>query len=315
MIINPYETSFGSMINKKPIVEGLTKYLVSSDLNLNYEYSNADDCRLVFITGINDDEKELTLWEHPILFEDHRGKKIVAVDMRKYVKITSDEISNLQSVVKDKGGYEYMLLRAMVMADMASEVYGSFTVIEKNISLAFSYWLSDSINSVVLLNPLEKATLEVIIMHYANMLMVNGNVDSGSVETSKVKISKSKISIPMNVKGVTVIIDKLKHDVGDIDDLVANIKAGLDSPKADMIDVNTLVNMLSSSWFGPGGSESVMIAVESMPTWIAMLYSSSSNKSYKRSRLATILEKHGRKIDLKELNKTLELYIKDRTLA
>ena len=312
MIINPYETSFGSMINKKPIVEGLTKYLVSSDLNLNYEYSNADDCRLVFITGVNDDEKELPLWEHPILFEDHKGKQVVATDMRKYVKLAGD-FTNLRSIVKDKGGFEFMLLRAMVMSDMASEVYGSFTIIEKNISLAFSYWLSDSISSVVLLNPLEKSVLEIIIMHYSNMLLVNGEIDSSTVETSKVKISKSKTSLPMNLKGVSPIIDKLKHDVKDIDDLVANIKAGLDSPKTDMIDTNTVVNMLGSSWFGPGGSESVMMGIESMPTWIAMLYSSSSNKSYKRSRLATILEKHGRKIDLKELNKTLELYIKDRT--
>jgi len=314
MIINPYDTSFGSMINRGPIVKGLTKYLVEADKNLNYEYSNADDCRLVFITGYNDDEKELPLWEHPILFQDHKGNDIVAVDMRKYIKIQG-EFNTLQSIVKDKGGYEYMLLRAMIMSDMQSEVYGSFTILSKNIALAYSYWLSDSINSVVLLNPLEKSRLEVIIMHFANMLMVNGDIDSSAVETSKVKISKSKISIPMNVKAVGEIIDLLKHDVSEIDDLVANIKAGLNSPKSDMIDSNTLVNMLASSWFGPGGSESVMMGIESMPTWIAMLYSSSSNKSYKRSRLATILEKHGRKIDLKELNKAMELYIKDRTLG
>jgi hypothetical protein len=312
MIIDPYSTSFGSMINKKPIIEGLIKYLVTSDINLNYEYSNADDCRLVFITGVNDDEKDLPLWEHPILFEDHKGKNVVAVDMRKYVKLVPD-FTNLQTIVKDKGGFDYMLLRSLVMADMASDVYGSFIVIEKNIALAFSYWLSDSISSVTLLNPLEKSILEVIIVHYANMLMVNGDVDSSIVETSKVKISKSKTSIPMNVKQVGDIVDKLKHDVSTIDDLVDNIKAGLDSPKTDMIDTNTLINMVSSSWFGPGGSESVMMGIENMPTWIAMLYSSSSNKSYKRSRLATILEKHTRKIDLKELNKIMDLYIKDRT--
>ena len=61
-IDNPYDTSFGSLINTAKISEELTRYLVSADIDsLSYEYSVEGDNKLIFITGYNDEEKLLPL--------------------------------------------------------------------------------------------------------------------------------------------------------------------------------------------------------------------------------------------------------------
>ena len=84
----PSETSFGKRINIDKIKTELFKYLSTTDVTtLSYEYVTDSKLILAFITGRNELERELPMFEHPILIEGIRHGNCLAIDLRKYVRI------------------------------------------------------------------------------------------------------------------------------------------------------------------------------------------------------------------------------------
>jgi len=314
MITNPYNTSFGSLINVTPIEEKLAKFLITNGSNLNYEYDSSEDATLVFITGKNDEEKELPLWEHPIVFNDHKGNIAVAVDLRKFVKVTNEDFLTLSEIIRDNSGFQFTVLRTLVTYEYVSGNFGRFRSVERTIYSSFAYWVADSLSAGIMLTPDEKVKTEVAVLHYISLIMVNGEIGNEEVNTAIIKIANSKLSLPLNIKVVKSIVSTLNNSVESIDDLVNNIKIVLGESKAVMLDTNVLVNILSTSWFGPGGSETVIMATEDIATWIAMLFVSAEDNTYKRTRLSTIIHKYKTKVKLTDFVKYMELYVKERKI-
>ena len=101
----PYETYFGSKISVDKVKQELTKYLGSVDvIPLQYEYVIDNKFKLAFIIGKNQDEKELPMWEHPILIDNIKNGPVLAIDLRRYVKNVdnTDDIMYLAEHIKDK---------------------------------------------------------------------------------------------------------------------------------------------------------------------------------------------------------------------
>jgi len=313
MFKGPYNTSYGELITTDNIEKELMRYLVIADKNLNYEYTQPDMVKVIFITGKNDDEKALPLWEHPLVFKDTKDNLIVATDLRKFLNNPTEDLLNISDVIRDKPGVEFSILRTLLTAVYAGDESGSIKSIEKNAVGGFSYWLANSLAASILLDPGEKVKTEVAIQHFYYMVGVNGTPDESSINASINKIANAKLSLPININTVKSIVHELKSDVSTIEDLSNNIKIVLDESKANMIDTSTIINTISNSWYGPGGTDTIIISLEDHPTWLAMMYSASSNKSYKRTRLATILDKAKTKIKLQDFIKFMELFIKERS--
>ena len=312
--VDPYNTGYGSLLNVKPIKDKILKYLIDADNdNLNYEYTNMDNHRLVIITGKNDSEKELPIWTFPMLLETISGDKVVAIDIRKYVKNVTEDIMYISDIVKDKGSVDFLILAARLVGELDEGNYGIIKNIERSIVTAFSIWISDSLNSAVMLNPVEKVKLEVICAVYGYRMFMSESIERSDIEVLKAKISKTKLSLPMSIKTVGDIIDKLDYKIDTLDDLVKNIKLGLDSEKLEVINKNVMLSTLSSSWYGVGAGETVMIAVENLPLLVSMIYSAMENKSYKRNKIATILNRNNRKIDGKTMINSINIYLKENT--
>jgi len=306
MIVNPYKTSFGSLINIEPVEEAIVKALVHSSGNLNYEYACEDEGTLSFITGKDEYEKELPVWTHPITLKDHKGNENTVIDLRSYVKPT-ESFTNLSDIVKNKSGYNFTVLRALLTYQYQNGNYGVMRTDEKTIVNAFSYWIADSLNSGIMLNPIEKLGVEIAAAHfYLAMLSREGEIDNDLILN---KISKLKLSIPINLKTVISNTKDFKTDLKTIDDLVENIKIAIGGAKTGMVDTNILVNVISNSWFGPGGSETIIISIENPATWISMLYSAANDNTYKRTRLATIVNKYKSKLKLKDFIKNTTNFI------
>lgn len=309
MISNiPNETTYGSLLNNKKLTDTILKYMVESDGNLNYEYANASECNIVFITGKNEVERDLPLWEIPFVIKDIKGNNVVVTDLRKYVKKSSDDLVNLNDIVKDEASFKFLVLETLVISDLVSENYGEFIPIEKNIVTAATMWLSNSITATVLLNPVEQLKIELVIASYFYRMFMNGFIDSGII---KVKVSKTKLSIPTTLSSVEGVLSDLDLDVKDFKDLVNNIKQVLNEDRGELIDDNVVLTAVGGTWYGPGSNETVMVALESLPLLISLVYAGVAIKTYKRSRLSTILDKNSRKIGHKDIVKIMNLYLEN----
>lgn len=314
--LSPYQTTYGEMVNTSKLVKDLVKYLASTrNTNLNYEFQNTSECKLVFILGIDQEEKDLPLWEHPLVLKDLNNNNVVAVDLRKFVKKIDEQPMSVTEIIKDPSSVNFLIVNALTTMDYVDGNFGYFRDYTKAMATSFSYVVSHLVNSIVGLNPVEKVYVEIVLAHYVNMLLSDTSDKSDLVPSLIARISNMKLSIPVNKKSVEVVMGKINHDVSDIDDLMDNIKIVLPEEKRTLIDVNALINVISNIWYGPGNSETIVISLEHLPTWLTLVYTSIADKGFKRTRLAMMLDKFSRQIGSKEFEKDFGNYVKERTIV
>ena len=309
--INPYDTNYGKLLDITNIKKELIRFeILRKNDNLNYEIPNGENHKYLLITGKDQDEIDLPIWTQPLVFQNIEKENIIAVDLRKYVKKDID--INLLDSVKDKNNFDYLILESLIIGDFIEGNYGIFNNIIKNITLGFSTVIANIINSIVSLDPVEKTNVEIITAIYANMLLVEGD-GRDYIDGILARVSKTKFTIPISHKYIEKLVNLPELDLyaSTYVGLVNNIKIILDA-KASLIDETILLNAISNIWYGHGSSESVMIATEHMPTWITLMYTSLNNKSYKKTRLAMLLEKNKRNIKPDDVIKYIELYLKDK---
>lgn len=314
--VNAYDTSVGQMIPIKPVLTALNRFLIiTNNKNLNYEYRSDEDTRLVFIAGWDEDEKDIPIWDFPIAFRDSKHNETVAVDLRKYLNKPTNgvTINNLSDIVRDKTGYNYTVLNTLITNEMINNNFGKFKPIEKTFVSGYAIWLSTSIANAIMLGLDEKLYIEIVAQHFMYSKLVSGKITLEDVNTIVNKISNNKLSIPTNIKVIKAIVDKLNHDVSTMEDLVDNMKIVLGEDKSIMINTSSLISIIANAWFGPNGTETVLIAVENIPTWISMMYISVTTNSYKNSRISMILDKNKNKLGIQDFSKYIELYLKENT--
>lgn len=317
IISDPYSTSYGKLINKERVSKELTKYLISTSESRNYEFRNATDCKLIFITGNNPDEKDLPVFNQPLVFQSLKKENYVAVDLRKYVRQNDQEFLYLQDEFKDKAGCKFLTTAACFISDFMSEDFGAYRSVYKGVTAAYAMFIAYLVDNVVKLNPAEKLALEIHVMWFANLLLIPSKDKSEYHDSIIAKISNTKLSVPTNRKMVTNVLDgKESMDLDlSVEGLIAVIKSALPDEKKELVTEGVLLNMLANVWYGPGGNETVIMALECMPLWIALVYTCCEDLTYKRTKLSTIFEKYNKSIENKDLVKTLDLVMKEKRMT
>lgn len=312
LIKNPYETTFGSLITIENTKRELMKYLATSDVDkMSYEYLNEGNVKMVFITGYNQEEKDLPIWEHPILMQDIRGNNLIVSDIRKYMRAIDEMPMELNAVTKDVNGVEFVTLRALLTRDFINNKVGMHRDVFKSISTAMSIWLTGSISTTVGIDASEKAWMEVVVAHYVNIMMIEEDQVDDMLDNIKGRILKSRFSIPLTNKIMEDILSKLNNNVVDVNGLVDNIKTVVPEAKANFIDSNAIVNTINNSWYGHGNAETLVMALEHMPTFMTLLYVNAENKSYKRTMFANTIDKQKRIIKTDDYVKHIQRYLKE----
>lgn len=311
--IDPYLTSYGKLINIENLKKELQKYVISNDSNLNYEYANEEGSKLVFITGYNSEEKDLALFEHPVMIKDIRGDNIICIDVRKYVRQHNEQALYLKDIVKDSSSFNFLVIRAITMTDYVNGHYGVYRPVYKNYTVGYSHLIANIINAIVGLNPVEKVNVELATAFHFNTLITDSEV-TGRDGAIIARLEQCKFSLPVTKKTIALTISHLDSSDRTIEGLITNIKKVLPEEKGMLITKGVVINMLANIWYGAGGSETVLMSLENVPTWLALMYCATVDKTYKRSRLATILEMNSRKTNIDEVEKFMSNYIKSKTI-
>lgn len=313
-IIDTYETSYGKVINKSRYIKEVQEYITRSDTPLDYEYIQDGDVRLVIITGYSREEKDITLFEHPLVFKDLRDKDVVAVDVRKYVKNDRDEEqpSTIAEITKDKAGLEYTLLRGLLTIDFLKHEYGNLRQLYPSISSGYAIVLAKLLNIYVKLNPEELVAVEIACALFNSSLFVDFKDLNEVLPNLVARLCTFKYSIPMTRVAITRIAEPIVINGQTLEDLIDVIKQVLPEEKANLVNDSVIVNLMSNMWYGPGGNESLLIALEHLPTWIAVEYVSLAHNSYKKARLSQMLNSASKQVDSKGFVKEIELYLKEK---
>jgi len=313
--LDPYKTNFGSLINIQKTKDILYKYLILNNAQeLSYEFNTNESCIPVFITGYNTEEQELPVFDHPVIIPGKRDTVYIVTDVRKYLKKLTEQPLNIMNttIVRDMNSLQFVTTLTVILTEYYNGNSGVFRTHYKEISLGMSAWLGNGISALVGLDPVEKSHVEIVIAHYCNMLLTNNKNISEIQPTVDARVSKMKFSLPIANKALHGLLGTLNYTDVTIEDCIGNIQAVLSEEKRRYVDLNSLVNVISNSWFGPGSSETVLISIDNAPTWITLFYLNLENKSYKRSRLATLLMNNKRRLNSDEVVKFFNNYIQDK---
>lgn len=311
------KTSYGSLFKQAndKIKEALHKYYNSNlELNLGYEFKIEGNVKLAFITGFSKDEMEIPIFDNPVIIKDLKNREVVCVDLRKFITKLTEQPLYLKDCYKDKGSFEFIVIRALLTAEFINKNYGVLRVVDKNLCSAFSLLFSGLINYVINLNTLEKVYVEIALAYYFYTMTIEDEDIESTLDAIKAKISKTNLSVPLDLKTVSSIVDKLKKSVNNNEDFAFNIKAVLSEEKQSFVNMTVLSNSLNNMWFGPTGDSAMLIGLENYPTMVTLINSALNDKTYSRSRLSLMLSKYSNKIKVAEIEKAFELFLKERTI-
>jgi len=310
MLVNPYDTTLGKIFSVEKIISEVKKYMVLNDGDLSYEYLHGEDTKLVFITGKNNSEIELPIWNHPIATTDTKGGNIVLVDLRTCVKV-KNEFAELSEVVSNEPVFEFEILRAVLTAQLLDGNTAVVKSFEKTLISAFTLWVSKILATALVLNPLEKTKLNAVIAYYVISLL---HVAKEPLELNNacIKIKNAKFDLPTDIKLITEVIGKIEGTkIVDADGLSTIIRNANISPKLATMTTDAIQNLLYNTWFGNKSVEVVALSLEHLPTMFSMFYAAVENKTYRKTKLSNILSGHSRAIDTKEFVKNVKILIKE----
>lgn len=316
VITNVYQTSFGKMINTQKIIKELQQYLISTPCeNLNYEYLTNNEAKLVFITGCNKDEKDLGIWNYPLVFKNLKDQNVIAVDLRKYVKDSKEQPIALSQVMKDVANSNFVINSSLITSDFLTENFGEYRNNYNSITAAYSVLVSYLVNIVINLSPVEKLDVELASNYFANLLLTPGEDYKSYHSAILARMSNTKFSLPVTKKSIEATIDKLDLDGNvTIKGLVNIIKNVLPEEKASLINETVLLSLFGNMWYGNGGGEALVISLESMPLWISIVYTALSDKTFNKTRLSNILDKANKQINSKEFVKDISNILKQKRI-
>ncbi len=287
-----YDTTMGSVVIVKPIQHAIEKAIIASELKSVTLNLKADgDYKPLFVTGALQSDTEIPLFTHPITILNSKGEKYICTDLRLFIR-QGAEIKDIDSAVKNRVEYNFVKSRAIL-----NMLWLNGHVNEMRINLAFgatvyAAWLAETIAKTFALDFGDQTTLSVISHAFYQSLFIEKKElspsDIDKIATSIIKITKLPAT---TVFGILEQIKELK-DINDYCKAVTDILANV---RLQNFNLPVLLSIVPNSWYGTNNKEVIAAALEHPPTWLAMIYTALSERTYKTSKIYQLAEKYGKR--------------------
>lgn len=286
-----YDTTVGSgfVTNKieLTIKESIIKdYLqgVSGDVVTNL------DIKPIFLSNSVSSEANVPYFSHPLLIEDLHKQKYLCIDVRQFVKNNRDNSNNI-GLFDIKNESEFNLSKSRLVLNMIWLTQRPETI--RDISYLpnaiFSSWLSEGISNRFSLDPKDQMTLAIISSFYYQSLFTEFNTfieeDRQKFVTSIIRATKAP------AKMVFDVTDKIEK-ISNIEDFCSNCKNILENTRIENLNSGILITILGGSWFGMSAKELLAVSLEHPPSWIALVNSALTERTYRKSLLSRISERY-----------------------
>ena len=164
---------------------------------------------------------------------------------------------------------------------------------------------------------LEKVKLDIVLLHYYSSLIFNRDLEDNEISDLSTYFVINNLNGGNHMRDIiNEVIRKIKNkSPKNVSQLCENILTGLDNTtRMRMFNKDVLFNLISNNMYGHGASLGLMVSIENPAIWTAIMYTSVENRTFKRSRLATILEKNKRNIDTGEFISKMNIILNNRIL-
>ena len=300
--MKPYETSTGKLFNSDKVAKDVLAYITSEHITdeLGYDYKDSG-YNFVFITGKNELEKELPVFDFPLFFKNIRNVPTIAIDIRPYVVNAKQPFTSLKEILRDRNAVNFLILTAYLSIKFEEDELALRPILH-HILIAFSTLIVNAINRITQLPLPDKVGVEIASSIYAYAMFYPENDLKDETDKLTALLSKSKLTFPIDKR---LLKDQIEQIVSGVTEPVTGLKllsnllnTSVPEDMRAIVNIEAICKVFDNSWYGPGSTRAVYISLESLPTFMAMVYACGASNMYKSSKIAIALDANKRAIDL-----------------
>lgn len=290
-----YDTTVGKAANIAKIKNAIIETIIHEGVwGFDYNLASAEDgIRPMFIASKADSEANIPFFIHPMIVSLDQIKKeevMVCTDIRSFASYNKNS-QNEHDILNVRNKMELDLARIRTVLNIVwiKDRPMSLRDISTIPTAVFGNWVSETIAKRYALDPKDQMTIMILACIYYNTLF---SPSSKIDEEDHVRVAGSIIKMTRAPSGmVSEIFDKVT-DMSGIKDFCTNIREICQNTRLDDFNEGVLVSLLITSWFGTNSKEMLAVALEHPPTWIAIVYSSFVERTYKNSGIAKISQRY-----------------------
>lgn len=275
----PYETTILASLLPKDLTPQLMRAYIDRDL------PTAETLNGVALPGVLEVPpylKDVKPFQHVVRIETRDGPRYV-FDARPYKRQNNEGTTR----IINQSEYQLAALRAALSKLWNEAGSTGFASLGDLPATVFTRLVTDSITRRLGLEPIIALNLSVCTAFYYYSLFRT----EASPSESEFRILTAKIHRLTRVPLDTIerLLDGRPY-AKTLADYCSLAQTAVETPRLSSLNPGLLVTMLGGVWFGPSAREIIAGAVEYPPYFIALCYMAATDRSYRKTHLATTIE-------------------------
>jgi hypothetical protein len=286
-----YETSVGKIFNMKELDRTLREALITGGLiSRSFGVEKVGTQKAVFVIGGSADENQIPPFIHPYLIENFKGEDILVTDIRLFRTTNQEYISEreFESAVRNKT--EYALSKARAILSLLWLDPSECEKLRSRFQFAgtvYASWLSQAITRAYALDFQDQTKITALGIYFYHTLFSKENqLTERALETAVIHTIKAT---KLPAQEVYALFESL-GEVGNIEAYCVNVQKVVENIRLKDFSLAMLLTLVKNTWYGTNAKDLLSVALEHPPTWIAIVFSTLTERGYKGSTLFKVIE-------------------------
>lgn len=229
-----------------------------------------------FITPRVEHDEDVPTFTQYLNIGDNTDFKLI-IDGRQYMKYDT-RTGEYRLVAQND--WSYQCIRMALNVKLLKEGSVFFSRLTDIPAKVFTRWVSGALINKYILPPEAQQAVSVICAYYY-FAMLNDELENPSDERVRMIPTIARItSVPAEF--ISDMVDQLGV-LSNIEDLAHNLSEHGRTLRLNNLKWRDIFILLSPSWFGVNSRENIGIALEHLPTFIAMVYMALADRSYRKT--------------------------------
>lgn len=245
------------------------------------------------VLGIDPDNQDVPVFSHPYFITLNDVHHTI-IDTRPYLRRTREG----QIAFTNAGDYKFQLYRGILNHHWITESSIDLLNVGDLVPMVFCRWLSDSISRKIGLSPGEQVKVTTLTLFYWYSLFEDAEVmgeyiperDIGLILKKLNQITSIPTTLALEVADDITYMGSLKH-------YVTGLQRVIGGPRAELITPAFIYALLGGSWFGVNVKETIAVATEHPPTFVAIITMAMESRNYRKTQIGSLVydnDKRGR---------------------
>lgn len=246
-------------------------------------------CRLHLVRGGNAAADEVPFFHHPMQMPSKNGQSTdYALDVRAFGRWHAP---SSQFMVRNMAEYDWAIKRAVLNFLWGSNRVTMLRDVSTLPARVYATLIAETIARRFNLDPREQLTVAVIAAYfYFGLFTTDSKLEENDFNRMVTMINRATLVDAQTIYNILdglPVIDNLMGLCQTIRDKVGNLAL-------ENLNVGTLIAVVAGTWIGTNSRENLAVGLEHVPTWLMIVFASTSEATFKRSLLAKLTARFDR---------------------